>query len=610
MQHKTTTPLIKRCPSPATSPVRCMRAMLPVLALSVLLLGACSSGLTAIGDGNVTSPSEASNVSATASATQTAPAWPVRLTRSEIARRKPHYIPMTDVGGYEKRIIPVALLEAGSTLPEATVSALPYWTGFVMENMGSVNFADPRWNDLTDGSAFFYEENIKAVADAGFNCCRVMYSLSHLTDPTDASRVDASQLQCLDELVSWGMRYNVHIMLSISGLPGKRSMDESARFHWPNEGLAQENVQQNDELFRIPETAALYRNCMEMLVSRYKGIPSRNLSIELLAEPAVPNGDVALYEDVLLPVVDSLHAIDSTRILIANDVAKQIPERLAKAGCALSLHDHVYAVNGYMVQENFGIEYEGKWPIEYLPALFGDSSASPLLLVCEEGFSAGTLELYFGYGDLQIQADGRTLLTTGKHDVWGSGNPDSGWERVQIPAGTREIRVGAAEYADGLKIVRLIQDGREPVTMVSHRLFQGDEKAPSMPRIRIFPNGSTQNIDEPQRKVDAAYIREQCLQPWIDCAKRNGVGFLLTEVGTDTHDLDRAAYEAYEGAWLSTLKQERIPWMYNCLHGVLAPRGSVQTDVAYACGFTQVEQVPGTPFEKVSDLFEWLKTYR
>ena len=51
-------------------------------------------------------------------------------------------------------------------------------------------------------------------------------------------------------------------------------------------------------------------------------------------------------------------------------------------------------------------------------------------------------------------------------------------------------------------------------------------------------------------------MKERFLQPWIDCAKRNGVGFLLTEVGTDTHDLTWEGYEAYEGAWLSALKEE------------------------------------------------------
>ncbi len=591
-------------------PVRRHLATLTSLVLSISLLSACSPGLPMGMTGELSTTAGDAGSSSTATSTPTAPSWPVKLERSAVARRAPHYVPLTEVGGYDTRILPVTLVESESRLPDATVSSLPYWTGFVMENMASANFADRRWSNLTDGSNYFYEENIKAIADAGFNCCRVMYSLSHLTDPADPLRVDETQLQCLDELVSWGMRYNVHIMLSISGLPGKKSADESARYRWPNDGLVQENVQQNDELFRLPETAALYRSCMEMLVSRYRGIPSRNLSIELLAEPAVPNGDVALYEEVLLPVVQSLHAIDDTRILIANDVAKQIPERLAQAGCALSLHNHVYAVNGDMVKENFGIDYDGTWPIEYLPGLFGDKTDPPLLLVSEEGFAAGTLELYFGYGDLQIQADGKTLMTTGKHDVWGSGNPDSGWERVPIPAGTREIRVGAAEYADGLTIVRLTQAERDPVTLVSHRLYQGGAEDASMPKIRIHTDGSTENMDEPQRLVDAAYLKKQCLQPWIDCAKRNGVGFLLTEVGTDTLDLDREAYEAYEDAWLSTLKEEQIPWMYNCLHGVLAPRGSVQTDVAYTCGFTEVEQVPGTPFEKIVDFFAWLKTYQ
>ena len=584
-----------------------------ILLLASLLMTACSPGNSAMG-GSGLQPSGESIVEAQATAPPSpspSPSWPVHLERSSIAKQPPRYIPLVEAGGYDKSIVPDTLLQAESRLPEATVSAIPYWTGFVMENKGCVNFSDGRWDTWTDGSSFFYEENIKEIAAEGFNCCRVMYSLSNLSDPSDPLRVDKTQLQCLDELVSWGFRYNVHIMISIMGLPGKNiGQDEAGKRRWPNEALQQENVQSNDELFRNPEMAALYQSYMEMLVSRYKGIPNRNLSVELLAEPAVPDFEVSLYEDVLLPVVASLQAIDDTRILIANDVAKKIPERLAQAGCALSLHNHVYAVDGRRLKENLGIDYQGKWPMEYLPGRFGGEEDAPLVLFCEEGFSAGTLEVYFEYGNIRIAADGKTLLTSVKHETWSSGDPDSGGERVQIPAGTREISVGAIEWADALVAVRLLQEDRDPVTLATHLMYQEGLETDVMPRIRVFPDGTTSNADDPQRLLDAAYMKERFLQPWIDCANRNGVGFLLTEVGTDTHDLTREGYEAYEGAWLSALKEERIPWMYNCLHGVLAPQGSVQTDVAYSCGFRDVEQVPDTPFEKVAGLFDWLKHYQ
>ena len=301
----------------------------PLMLMAVsLLLTACSPGTSAVETSGVqpaATPTHEGQTPVPVSSSQ-APSWPVHLARSSIARQPAQYIPLTEAGGYDRSIVPDTLVQAESGLPEASVSAIPYWTGFVMENKGCVNFADGRWDAWTDGSACFYEENIKTIADEGFNCCRVMYSLSNLSDPSNPLRVDKTQLQCLDELVSWGFRYNVHIMISIMGLPGKNvGLDEAEKRMWPNGALQQENVQSSDELFRNPEMAALYQAYMEMLAARYKGIPSRNLSFELLAEPAVPDADVALYEDVLLPVVASLQSIDDTRILIANDVSKKNP---------------------------------------------------------------------------------------------------------------------------------------------------------------------------------------------------------------------------------------------------------------------------------------------
>lgn len=545
----------------------------------------------------------------------TAPAaeetWPVYLKASAVEMQPDRFVPIAQVGSYNKQIIPDELLNKTSTLPDASVSNIPYWTGFVMENTGSYNFVDPRWADLTDGGGHFYEDNVKIVADEGFNCLRVAYSLSYLSNLDDPMQVNEARLEWLDELISWGMKYDVHIMLSIMGLPGRASnLSEQQRNQYGVDALYQENVLYTPDLFTSDEMAKLYRQYMEMLTARYKGIPSRNFSLELLAEPTVPDGSVERYETVLLPIVESLHSIDPDRILIVNDVSKQIPEKLAAAGCALSLHTHIYAVNGEQIRDSLGFNYDARWPIEYFPSYVGGPDRKPMTLVSENGFEAGTVEVYFGYGDIRIQADGKTILESGMHDIWANNDPSSGWEQAEIPQGTKEITIGGLNHASALYAVRLTQNGTELVSLVSHDIFQSESETDTLPTIRINPDGTTENIDNPKQTLDAAYLQARFLQSWIDCAKQYNVGFLLTEVGTDTHDLTKEEYTAYEGTWLQILKENRIPWMYNCLHGVLAPQGSIEGDNQYACGFTDIKKIPGTPFEQNVGIFELLKQYQ
>ena len=527
--------------------------------------------------------------------------WPVHLDRSAVALQPARYIPIEQAGSYNTQIITPALLSKPSTLPEASVSSIPYWTGFVSDNMAWVNFKDSRWDYLTNGSNYFYEDNVRIVAQEGFNCFRALYSLSHLSGTDDPRSINQTQLECLDELISWGLTYDIHIMLSITGLPGKAVEGyESLKYRWPNELLQMENVQSNDELFTNPETASLYKDYMAMLVARYKDIPAKNLSFELLAEPAVPDGDVTLYENVLLPVVKTLKEIDDTRILIVNDVYKQVPERLAAAGCALSLHDHIYTVEASILEP---VAYRPTWPMQYLPGVLQDPE-KPLIFRSDSGFEAGTVHIYIDHHPwsregLLIAADGKTILDTTP--------AESGWLTADLPAGVKELTLRIKNHGHlEFSAVKLEQQGKPELLLVRHDLYTG-EKTGDPPTIGVSDDGTVQNLSGQQ--LDKDFFYASYLKRFIEVADRYQVGFLMTEVGTDTYTLSKEDYIAYHSVWLDLLREHNIPWMYNCLHGVLAPQGSVRTDVQYACGFTEIREVPKTPFEMNTEVFEFLRTF-
>lgn len=554
-----------------------------VAAMILSQLFACSSHQNNATATNI--PLTPTQIEAKTEPTPTQVTWPVSLKRSKIASQTPRYISIDAVETYNPSIITDEIKNSKSTLPDASNSSIPYWTGFILENKIFVNNNDGRWVGPTDGSQYFYEEQIKFIADNGFNYARIVYSLSFLSNPQNIMEVDESELEQLDELISWGMKYNVHIQLSFTGLPGKRETS-----------VEEENVGSNDELFRDTKLQDVVDKYLTMLARRYANIPNKNLSFELLAEPAVPNGELTLYTKVLTPIIQSMWQASPDRILVVNDVWRQVPEQLAALGVSLSLHNHIFTVDSRRLPD---VAYQPKWPMEYLPGYFTQNAGDYLTLKSETEFNAGKVSMYVNEGSIRIFADGKAILSYSKGQT--------GWIEASFPKGTTQIQITDAGTYVNFSAVKIEQDGRKPVTVVIHDLYTGSENN-KMPTILIKDDGTTQNIDNPQKLLNADFFTSEYLQKFIDTAKKYNVGFLMTEIGTDTLDLSEDEYKAYHAEWLKALKANHIPWAYNCLHNVLAPESVLWLN--QAAGFSNIIKVDGTPFLENKGIVEFLKSYQ
>lgn len=140
-----------------------------------------------------------------------------RLTNSitvltDVQNQEARYTPIGEVGSYNTNIITDELLNKETTLPDATNQFLPYWTGYNLENK---IFAREEYR-------YFYEDEIKFLSDNGFNCARILYSFTFLSNPEDPTLINEAELEQLDELISWGMKYNVNIQISNIGIPGAK----------------------------------------------------------------------------------------------------------------------------------------------------------------------------------------------------------------------------------------------------------------------------------------------------------------------------------------------------------------------------------------------------
>ncbi len=522
-----------------------------------------------------------------------------RIEKTDVQAQDPWYLPIDEVGAYNPEIITGEIMDS-CTLGEISADALPYWNGLILENkIFASQEPDGRWDAYTPGSRYWTEAQVRFQAEQGFNCIRVLYSFSFLSDPEDICSINMAELEQLDELLSWCMKYNVHMMLSVVGLPGMAGQSRE-----------EEDVVYNDALFFDETTREVFQSYWLMLARRYADIPSGALSFELEAEGACDGKDgpdMQRYFDTLSPIAYGIWEISPGRIIIVNDVDKEVPEQLAEIGCCLSLHTHVYNHCG-AEEDWYGLtDVEHHWPMEYLPRYFHGPENGTLKLVSENGFRAGSLTaciiIYHGQtpeircdgtvvpSETSVNEKGVTLLT------------------AEVPEGTKEIELAPAggEYNIELILVELNQEGRERVQLNVPIINYVEGQV--FPTIRVEDDGTLVNLTGPI--LDGATLYKNYIQKFVDCAERNHVGFIETEIGTDTTVLSVEEYLAYHTMWLDMLKEHHISWMYNCERNIFAPKELIWLNGENnPIPFEHFSQWEDGPYWVNDDVMELLKAHQ
>ncbi len=515
----------------------------------------------------------------------------VSIEPTPVQLRAPKYIPIKDVGTYDASIITKELLESYS-MPAASKNHVPYWTGLILENKISVNYGNPVWSNYSAGPTMFVKEEMKYFHDNGFNAARVLYSMSFFSNPEDMMSINVSELEQLDELIAWGLEYDIHIMLSITGLPGK----------W-NTSWEEEGTQSNYAIFADDAMQETFHAYWKMLSTRYADIPSDVLSFEMIAEPAVVDYDIDLYAEVMTPIVKDLWTDNESRIIIVQDVGKQIPEALAKIGCDLSMHTHIYTVDEERLKD-WGVTFDAKWPMQYLPGSLSVESGE-LVLESETGFAEGDITVYYEYYSTaaKILADDKTIYKPAK-DAFVNEKSNT---VAAFPAGTKKLVIDPQGEA-ALVAVSISQKGGKTITIPTHSLYGVYVPNEPLPHIMIKADGTLETIGDTEYTLDAEYFAKSYLKGFMDCAKENGVSFLMTEVGTDTNDLTPEGYVAYHSEWLTALKDNQISWMYNCVHNILAPEPLMWLNEANS-SFTEFSETEIPKYKVNTAVMEMLKLF-
>ncbi len=153
----------------------------------------------------------------------------------------------------------------------------------------------------------FVEKDFEIMADWGFNFARLPMSYWHWADKKNWFAVREDVLEDIDQAVEWGRQYGIHINLNLHRIPGYCINNRRAE---PVD-LYEDTP---DNMQKALEGAVFH---WKMFARRYKGIPSTQLSFDLINEPPhLP--DETRHVEVVRALVEAIRQEDPDRLIMAD----------------------------------------------------------------------------------------------------------------------------------------------------------------------------------------------------------------------------------------------------------------------------------------------------
>ena len=143
--------------------------------------------------------------------------------------------------------------------PDINASSLPRWRGF--------NLLEKFITDISNDP--FKESDFEMIAELGLDFVRLPMSYLCWSDPKDWKRMDEKTLKEIDQAVEFGKQYGVHANVISQGT-----------------GLFSSHRREPFNLWIDEEAQQAFDYHWSHFAQRYKGIPNKNVSFNLVNEPA------------------------------------------------------------------------------------------------------------------------------------------------------------------------------------------------------------------------------------------------------------------------------------------------------------------------------------
>jgi endoglucanase len=225
---------------------------------------------------------------------------------------------------------------AAEKLP--TPQKLPRWRGFNLLEKFQVGSQKP-----------FVETDFEWIQEWGFDFVRLPMDYRCWTDPADPTKLSAKSLKEIDEAVSFGQKHGVHVNLCLHRAPGYTVAT-------PKEKL---------NLWEDEEAQKQFDFQWSQFAKRYRGIPSSQLSFNLVNEPG--NVTAEKYSKVVRRVVGAIRREDPDRLVIADGLqwGRDPVFALADLGIAQSTRGYEpFTLTHYMASWVNGQKFpKPTWPV-------------------------------------------------------------------------------------------------------------------------------------------------------------------------------------------------------------------------------------------------------
>jgi endoglucanase len=232
--------------------------------------------------------------------------------------------------------------------PDIVASAIPRWRGFnLLEKFIVTSSNDP-----------FKESDFEMIAELGFDFVRLPMSYWCWSDPKDWKKLDEKTLKEIDHAVELGKQYGIHVNICFHRAPGY-SVDRSAREPF--------------NLWLDEEAQQAFDYHWSHFAERYKGLPNKQVSFDLVNEPATLDMErlkplsAEAYAKVVRRVVKAIRDVDPNRLVIADGLwwGRDPVEELADLNIAQSTRGYEpMQITHYLASWVDGAD---KWPVPTWP---------------------------------------------------------------------------------------------------------------------------------------------------------------------------------------------------------------------------------------------------
>ncbi|MEJ2545973.1 MAG: cellulase family glycosylhydrolase [Calditrichaceae bacterium] len=153
----------------------------------------------------------------------------------------------------------------------------------------------------------FNEEDFEIMAEWGFDFARIPMSYWNWASIDDWYSIDEDVMKDIDEVVEFGKQYNVHINLNFHRIPGYCI---NGRDREP-----MDLFEDTPEKMQKALNAAVFH--WKYFAKRYKGIPSEQLSFDLINEPPSMEEETR-YVEIVSALVQGIRDEDPDRLIVAD----------------------------------------------------------------------------------------------------------------------------------------------------------------------------------------------------------------------------------------------------------------------------------------------------